>query len=136
MSVAGAVGKTCIGAGDSAAAVVMFGRVKRFLAIAMAAACCLGVSAAEKVFEFTAPEGKLPEGWTPVLAGKGKPGNWKVVFDEVPPLLKPLTAQALLEDLRAINRSARAMARHPGSGRQGRHRGRCAGRERLARQPR
>ena len=94
MNRAGGEGKACLRAGDSAAAVVMVGRVKRFVAMAMTAACCLGASAAEKVFEFTAPEGKLPEGWTPVLAGKGMPGNWKIVFDEVPPILKPLTAQA------------------------------------------
>ncbi len=81
-------------AGDRHGAGGMLSRVKRYLAMVMAAASCLAVSAAERVFDFSAPEGKLPEGWKPALAGGGKPGEWKVLFDAVPPLIKPISPLA------------------------------------------
>lgn len=49
--------------------------------------------AAERVFDFgNTPEGKIPSGFAPVLSGEGKPGDWKVVLDDVPPLIAPLSS--------------------------------------------
>lgn len=51
------------------------------------------VHAAERVFDFgNTAEGKIPFGFVPVLSGEGKPGDWKVVLDDVPPLIAPLSA--------------------------------------------
>ena len=53
------------------------------------------ISAAEKQFDFSSTRpGTLPDGWKSELAGSGKPGDWKVVEEEVPPALEPLSAQA------------------------------------------
>ena len=54
-----------------------------------------GVFGAEKVFDFR--EDKLnqaPQGFRSTLAGLGKPGEWKIVQDDVPSLLAPLSAKA------------------------------------------
>ena len=60
----------------------------RFRSI-VAACTCLGwlsVSAAERVIEFSSlKEGDVPPGFRPLVAGSGKPGEWKVVMDSVPP---------------------------------------------------
>lgn len=73
----------------------MVAGVKRYLAMWAAAAWCLGVLAAEKNFDFSeAGQGRMPPGWKPVLVGQGKPGDWRLVFDDVPPLIKPNTPQA------------------------------------------
>ena len=40
------------------------------------------------------PEGATPTNFVSVLAGGGRPGAWKIVMDEVPPLLAPLTGRA------------------------------------------
>lgn len=51
--------------------------------------------AAELRFDFSkTPSGQAPAGFTNVLAGEGKPGDWRVIMDEVPPLMAPLTEQA------------------------------------------
>ncbi|MFM7805993.1 MAG: family 16 glycoside hydrolase [Verrucomicrobiota bacterium] len=50
---------------------------------------------AERHFDFSSPKaGALPEGWTPELAGGGRPGEWKVVEVEMPSALEPLSPQA------------------------------------------
>jgi hypothetical protein len=47
--------------------------------------------AAERKFDFSLyGENHTPPGFRNTLNGKGKPGDWKVVLDEVPPLLPPL----------------------------------------------
>jgi hypothetical protein len=59
------------------------------------ALACFSVGAAEHVFELeSAKPGELPAGWRPLLAGQGKPGEWKVAMDEVPATLKSLTPDA------------------------------------------
>lgn len=51
--------------------------------------------AAEVSFDFSnTPEGQVPEGFKPVLAGEGHPGKWQVGMTEVPSLLAPLSPQA------------------------------------------
>lgn len=53
------------------------------------------VSGAEIHFNFgDYPEGPAPTNFQAVLAGSGEPASWKIVMDDVPPLLAPLTDQA------------------------------------------
>jgi hypothetical protein len=40
------------------------------------------------------PVNEAPPGFTNVLYGKGRPGEWKVIMDDVPPLIAPATPQA------------------------------------------
>lgn len=50
--------------------------------------------AAERTFDFSdQPEGRTPQGFRSTLMGKGKPGDWETVLDEVPPTLAPLNPQ-------------------------------------------
>jgi len=68
--------------------------MKRFIALA-AVFAGLQLSAAELRLSFAEAEvGKSPAGFTNMLAGNGRPGDWQVLMDEVPPLLAPLTTQA------------------------------------------
>ncbi|MDW8309151.1 MAG: DUF1080 domain-containing protein [Verrucomicrobiales bacterium] len=55
----------------------------------------LGAGAAERVFDFQeAPLNQPPPGFHSLLAGEGTPGDWRVILDEVPPLLPPLSDKA------------------------------------------
>lgn len=58
---------------------------------------------AEKFFDFgeTAP-GKVPAGFRATLTGKGKPSEWKVLLDDVPAELAPLTPNAPRSVKRAV----------------------------------
>jgi hypothetical protein len=50
---------------------------------------------AEKKFDFSeVRENQTPPGFRSAVSGQGRPGDWKVVLDEVPPLMPRLTAQA------------------------------------------
>ena len=52
----------------------------------------LPVSGAEIKIDFNdSSEGSTPTNFSSALAGGGQPGGWKIVMDEVPPLLAPLT---------------------------------------------
>lgn len=58
-------------------------------------ALSLSASGAELRFDFAGvPTGKTPTNFHSVAAGAGKPGDWRVEMDEVPPTLAPLTPQA------------------------------------------
>lgn len=46
--------------------------------------------------------GSTPTNFTAALSGSGQPGSWKVVMDEVPPLLAPLTDRAPSVTRRAV----------------------------------
>jgi hypothetical protein len=51
--------------------------------------------AAEKVFDFSdVPEQQAPPGFRSAVTGSGRPGEWKVIYDEVPPALAPVTPLA------------------------------------------
>lgn len=50
--------------------------------------------------DFTVDE--KPSGFDSRLAGEGKPGDWRIIMDEVPPLLAPLTDQAPVVTKRAV----------------------------------
>jgi 3-keto-disaccharide hydrolase len=59
--------------------------------------------AAERAFDFGAcPPDQTPPGFRSVVAGTGKPGEWKVIQDEVPPLLAPLSSKAPSVTRRAV----------------------------------
>src|SRR4029077_4772505 len=61
------------------------------------------VGAAERAFDFSnLPENQPPPGFRSTVSGKGKPGDWKIILDEVPPLLAPLTAQEHVLTKRAV----------------------------------
>ena len=64
---------------------------------------CTLAQAAELRLDFSknAP-GKPPAGFTNLLAGEGILGEWKVIMDEVPPLMAPLTPQAPTVTKRAV----------------------------------
>jgi len=52
----------------------------------------LPVVAAERKFDFSdVRENQAPPGFRSVVTGQGKPGDWRVILDEVPPLMQPLT---------------------------------------------
>lgn len=58
-------------------------------------AVTLPAAATEKVFDFTgSPLDRTPSGFRSALAGTGEPGDWRVILDDVPPLLAPLTDKA------------------------------------------
>jgi hypothetical protein len=46
--------------------------------------------------------GQTPTNFHAVLAGGGRPGAWKILMDEVPPLLAPLSPQAPVLSRRAV----------------------------------
>jgi len=71
-----------------------------FLAAALSS---LSAMAAERMFDFSEfPQDQTPPGFRSLVAGRGKPGDWKVTMDEVPPLLAPLTTKALAVTRRAV----------------------------------
>ena len=48
--------------------------------------------AAERKFDFSdVRENQTPPGFRSAVTGQGKPGDWRVIMDEVPPLLQPLS---------------------------------------------
>jgi hypothetical protein len=55
----------------------------------------LPVMAAERKFDFSeVGENKPPPGFRSTVTGQGKAGDWRVIMDDVPPLMQSLTAQA------------------------------------------
>lgn len=71
-------------------------RPKRWLVLS--SLCLLGAwsgLAAERVFNFgDYPENQTPAGFRSVVTGSGKPGDWKIIMDEVAPILAPLSPNA------------------------------------------
>jgi hypothetical protein len=58
-------------------------------------ALALATTAAERKFDFGQfPENQAPPGFRSVVSGQGKPGDWKIIMEDVPSALKPLTPQA------------------------------------------
>lgn len=67
------------------------------------AVLALPAGAAELKFDFSQfPANQAPTGFRSVVAGEGQPGDWKIVLDEIPPLLPPLTDQAPVVTKRAV----------------------------------
>src|ERR1035437_4819401 len=66
-------------------------------------ALALPVIGAEIKFDFSSfPTDQTPTGFRSTVAGEGKPGDWKVIMDEVAPLLAPLTTQSPVVTRRAV----------------------------------
>lgn len=75
----------------------------RKLSLGLWLAMSLPTFGAERVFDFQElPVDKTPPGFRSVVAGKGKVGDWKIIMDEVPPLLAPLTDKAPVVTRRAV----------------------------------
>ncbi len=75
----------------------------RMLPIGLWLALLLPAFGAERVMDFSeSPVDQTPPGFRSVLAGNGKPGDWKVIMEEVPPLLAPLTDKAPVVTRRAV----------------------------------
>ena len=63
----------------------------------------VAVQGAEIKIDFSdAPAGSTPTNFHAALAGSGQPGTWKILMDDVPPLLAPLTDRALSVTKRAV----------------------------------
>src|SRR5437867_1676719 len=63
-----------------------------FCALVLAGLPALG---AERRFDFSeVSENKIPPGFRSTVTGQGKPGDWRVLLEQVPPLLAPLTPNA------------------------------------------
>lgn len=69
--------------------------MNRFCTWLLLFALAAGASAAEKSFDFSGtPAGQAPKGWRSIVTGLGKPGEWQVLFDEVPSMMRTLTSEA------------------------------------------
>ena len=65
--------------------------------LSIVAACLLAGQACAAVREFDFGKfnvNETPKGFRSVLSGQGKPGDWKIVLDDVPPLFAPLSPKA------------------------------------------
>jgi hypothetical protein len=55
----------------------------------------LPAAATEHKFDFSElRENQTPPGFRSIVTGQGKPGDWRIIMDEVAPLLQPLTDRA------------------------------------------
>ena len=65
--------------------------------------CAARLLAAEKVFDFSeAALNEPPPGFRSVLAGTGLPGDWKIILDEAPTALPPLSPKAPIVSKRRV----------------------------------
>jgi hypothetical protein len=63
----------------------------------------LPAAGAERKLDFSkVSENQPPPGFRSVVTGQGQPGDWRVIMDEVPPLLPPLTAGAPVVAKKAV----------------------------------
>jgi hypothetical protein len=77
--------------------------MQRLFIFAAAALLALPVCAAEKIFNFSEyPLDRCPSNFSSIVAGPGKPGEWKVILDDVPPVLEPITPHAQSLAKRAV----------------------------------
>jgi hypothetical protein len=55
----------------------------------------LAAPAAERKFDFAdTPENQIPPGFRSTVTGKGKPGDWKIILDNVPSQMPAISARA------------------------------------------
>src|SRR5437870_4926462 len=63
----------------------------------------LQATSAERKFDFSQfHENETPKGFRSTVAGSGKPGDWKVLLEDVPPLLPPLSPDARVVSKHAV----------------------------------
>jgi hypothetical protein len=61
------------------------------------------VFGAERKFDFSETrENETPKGFRSAAAGDSKPGEWKVILDDVPPMLAPLSPEARVVSKRSV----------------------------------
>src|SRR5882672_623647 len=59
--------------------------------------------AAERTFDFSGyPVNQPPPGFRSSVGGRGKPGDWNVIVDEIPSAIEPLTSKEPLVNRRAV----------------------------------
>lgn len=67
----------------------------RLISIFSAALLALSAHAAERAFDFgETPVDQTPTNFHALVAGRGRPADWKILLDDVPPVLAPLTSKA------------------------------------------
>ncbi len=67
----------------------------RYFVLCLLLALAAPAFSAEIKFDFSDfPAGSSPTNFSSAVAGGGKPGDWKILMDDVPPLLAPLTDKA------------------------------------------
>jgi hypothetical protein len=75
----------------------------RSLFVLTAVALALSGRAAELTFDFSQfPENKPPPGFRSLVAGQGTAGDWRIIMDEVPPLLAPFSDRSPVVTKRAV----------------------------------
>ncbi len=75
----------------------------RLILFVTAALAALPLAAAERNFNFSDfTPGNTPTNFTSMVAGRGRTGDWKIILDEVPPALAPLTSRAQSVASRAV----------------------------------
>src|SRR5690349_11442557 len=58
---------------------------------------------AEKVFDFSELKaGETPAGFHSMVSGEGKPGEWKVVMDELPQAFPSITGKSTVSSKRPV----------------------------------
>ena len=76
---------------------------KVFLGLVCWSAFVAAAFGAEIKIDFSGfADGSAPTNFHRALAGGGQPGDWKIVMDEIPPLLAPLSDKAPVETKRAV----------------------------------
>src|SRR5437867_7917727 len=69
--------------------------MRKHLCCTVVALCALQGLAAERQFDFSKlAENTTPPGFRSTVAGEGKPGDWRITMDEVPPMLPPFSSRA------------------------------------------
>ena len=64
------------------------------------------VGAGERVFDFSDFSlDQTPTNFVSLVAGRGRPGEWRVALDQVPPALAPLTSKAMATSRPACGRT-------------------------------
>ena len=75
----------------------------RLIFILAAALAALPATAAERIFNFSDfTQDQAPTNFTSLVAGRGRPGEWRIILEEVPPTLAPLSPKALAVSSRAV----------------------------------
>ena len=75
----------------------------RLIFILAAALAGLPAAAAERIFNFSDfTLDHAPTNFTSLVAGRGRPGEWRIILDEVPPALAPLTSKSHSVTSRAV----------------------------------
>ncbi len=69
--------------------------MRKFCVLGLLGCLSMGLRAAEIVFDFSQDTpGQAPPGFASLVTGPGRPADWKVMTEEVPPLLAPLSDKA------------------------------------------